>query len=83
MKGVAAMAIKVINISLPEELLRQIDEAAAKENRGRSEFLRESARQRISDQRWRALQRIGMERARALGIQTEADVEDVLDSLPE
>lgn len=77
------MATKVINISLPEELLQQIDEAAARENRGRSEFLRESARKRISDQRWRALQRIGMERARELGIRTEDDVEDFLDSLPE
>lgn len=77
------MATKVINISLPEELLKQIDEAAAKENRGRSEFLRESARKRISDQRWRALQEYGMERARALGIRTEDDVEDFLDSLPE
>ncbi|HEV2108888.1 MAG TPA: ribbon-helix-helix domain-containing protein [Thermomicrobiales bacterium] len=77
------MATKLINISLPEELLRQIDEAAAKENRGRSEFLRESARRRISDQRWRALQEIGAKRARELGISTEDDVEDFLDSLPE
>ena len=77
------MATKVINISLPEELLKQIDEAAAKENRGRSEFLRESARKQISDQRWRALQAYGMMRARELGIRTEDDVEDFLDSLPE
>jgi len=37
------MATKVINISLPEELLREIDAAAAAEHRTRSELLREGA----------------------------------------
>lgn len=77
------MATKVINISLPEELLKQIDEAAARENSGRSEFLRESARKRISDQRWRALQAYAAPRARAAGLFTEDDIEEYMDSLPE
>jgi metal-responsive CopG/Arc/MetJ family transcriptional regulator len=35
---------KVINITLPEDLLEEIDEAAAEERRTRSEYLREAAR---------------------------------------
>jgi metal-responsive CopG/Arc/MetJ family transcriptional regulator len=77
------MASKVINISLPEELLREIDESAAAEHRTRSEWLRESARRSLSDQRWRRIQAEVSERARAAGIFTEDDVEDLMDSLPE
>ena len=74
---------KVINISLPEELLREIDEAAAFEHRSRSELLRESAREYIDAHRWRRIQAVVSERARAAGILTEDDVEDLIDSVSE
>jgi metal-responsive CopG/Arc/MetJ family transcriptional regulator len=35
---------KVINITLPEDLLEEIDQAATEERRTRSEYLREAAR---------------------------------------
>jgi metal-responsive CopG/Arc/MetJ family transcriptional regulator len=35
---------KVINITLPEDLLEEIDQAALEERRTRSEYLREAAR---------------------------------------
>jgi metal-responsive CopG/Arc/MetJ family transcriptional regulator len=35
---------KVINITLPEDLLEEIDQAAQEERRTRSEYLREAAR---------------------------------------
>jgi Arc/MetJ-type ribon-helix-helix transcriptional regulator len=35
---------KVINITLPEDLLEEIDQAAEEERRTRSEYLREAAR---------------------------------------
>lgn len=38
------MATKVINISLPQELLAEIDRLARKEGRTRSELFREAAR---------------------------------------
>lgn len=38
------MASRVINISLPEELLREVDQVARRERRTRSEFFREAAR---------------------------------------
>ena len=38
------MRSKVINITLPEDLLEEIDQAAQEEKRTRSEYLREAAR---------------------------------------
>jgi len=38
------MASRVINISLPEGLLKEIDKRARRERRTRSEFFREAAR---------------------------------------
>lgn len=38
------MRSKVINITLPEDLLEEIDQAAQEERRTRSEYLREAAR---------------------------------------
>jgi Arc/MetJ-type ribon-helix-helix transcriptional regulator len=35
-------------ISMPDEMLRKLDEAARKEHRSRSELLREAARQRLA-----------------------------------
>lgn len=82
------MASKVINISLPEELPREIDAAAA-EHRSRSGLLRESARQylprqqTVGDERWRAIQAISSDRAGAAGLRAEDDVEAYLNALPE
>jgi len=78
------MASKVINISLPEELLREIDEMAAKEHRTRSELFRASARYYLSQRyRWREIQRLAAERAQENGILTEDDVEELVDSVSE
>ncbi len=49
------MATKVINISLPDKLLKEIDKAARRENRTRSEFLREAARRYIEAKKQPAL----------------------------
>lgn len=50
-KEARKMAVKIINISLPEELLKEIDREARKEGRTRSEFLREIARRYIEAKR--------------------------------
>lgn len=50
-KGACKMAVKIINISLPEKLLKEIDREAKRENRTRSEFLREEARRYIEAKR--------------------------------
>ncbi len=77
------MTNTVINISVPPDLLRQIDELAAADQRTRSELLNDAARRYMSDQRWRRIQAIGAERARAAGLHTEDDIEEFMDSLPD
>ena len=43
------MRSKIINISLPEPLLKQIDKSARLEARTRSDFLRQAARSYLSN----------------------------------
>lgn len=45
------MPSKVINITLPERLLQQIDRAAKQEERSRSEFFREAVRRYLEGRR--------------------------------
>lgn len=72
------MCAKVINISLPEELLREVDEFARSEKRTRSELFREAARQYIESRWWRRIRESGSKTARELGL-TDEDVERVVE----
>lgn len=45
------MSSKIINISLPEELLKKIDKSAGSEYASRSDFIRETLVRRIKGQR--------------------------------
>lgn len=47
------MKTQLINFTIPEELLRQVDKIAKKESRSRSEFLREAARRLIWEEKER------------------------------
>lgn len=64
-----------INLSLPSGLLKLVDQEAKAELRSRSELFREAARAYLArEQKWKALQNYGKERARTFGIRTEADI---------
>lgn len=71
------MGAKVINISLPEELLGEIDEFARSERRTRSELFREAARQYIESRRWRRIREAGAKTAKELGLSVD-DVERIV-----
>ena len=43
------MASKVVNISLPEELLAEVDDLAHREKRSRSELFREAGRRYLEE----------------------------------
>ena len=76
------MSAKVINISLPEDLLREIDEAARSDSRTRSEFFREAARTYMENRRWRRIRGWGSKTAKELGL-TEDDVAGLIDEYRE
>ncbi len=76
------MKVKTINISLPEQLLSEIDQRAKKEYRNRSELLKEAAVFYIQTKNnWAVLQGDLTDRAKKLGIESEDDVEDLIDSI--
>jgi Arc/MetJ-type ribon-helix-helix transcriptional regulator len=50
-----SMASKMISISLPEEMLPEIDTAARREHRSRSELIREALRRYLAGDRARIL----------------------------
>jgi metal-responsive CopG/Arc/MetJ family transcriptional regulator len=50
-----SMSSKMISVSIPEEMLPEIDSAARKEHRSRSELIREAVRRYLSPERGRIL----------------------------
>jgi CopG family transcriptional regulator/antitoxin EndoAI len=64
---------KIVSITLPPTMLKQADKLARKENRTKSELVREALRRYIVQQEYQELQRQGRERARRLGLK-QSDV---------
>jgi metal-responsive CopG/Arc/MetJ family transcriptional regulator len=76
------MATTLPSISLPKDLIEEIDAAAAELNKSPEAVVRASVRRYLKQERdWRALQEHASELARAAGIRTEDDVEDFIDSM--
>lgn len=75
------MKVKTVNISLPEQLLSEIDQKAKEEYRSRSELLKEAAVFYIrTKDNWAILQSDIVTKAKKLGISSEDDVEKMVDS---
>ena len=74
---------KVVTLSMPEEIYEQAQELAREEGRTRSELFREALRQYVDTRKWRKLQRETAERARDLGVTSDADVERIIGELRE
>ncbi|MDO8444118.1 MAG: ribbon-helix-helix protein, CopG family [bacterium] len=75
------MKVKTVNISLPEQLLVEIDQKAREEYRSRSELLKEAAVFYIrTKSNWSVLQSDIATKAKKLGIKSEDDVEKMVDS---
>ena len=73
------MAIKTVNISFPEQSLREIDKFAQKEALSRSDVLRIGAKKYIRGlSAWQDLQKIGEKQAKKLGLDTEEKIAKAL-----
>lgn len=76
------MQAKTINISLPRQVLKQIDRKAEEEYRSRSELLKEAALFYIQTKdNWSVLQKDIIARANKMGLKSEDDIEKMVDSL--
>ncbi|MBI2356037.1 MAG: ribbon-helix-helix protein, CopG family [Candidatus Doudnabacteria bacterium] len=73
------MKTRAFNIALPQELVQKIDEAARKEYRNRSEFIREAVLFRLQDLKsWERIFQAGKQAGKKLRIKSEADVDKIV-----
>ena len=73
------MTTQTLNIALPKELVKKVDEAASKEYKNRSELIREALRIYLKDmEEWEDLSKYGREVGRRMGIKSEKDVDKIV-----
>jgi len=73
------MTTQTLNIALPKELVKKVDEAASKEYKNRSELIREALRVYLKDmEEWEDLSKYGREVGRRMGIKSEKDVDKIV-----
>jgi len=76
------MKTKTVNISLPPQVLEMIDLRARQEYKSRSDLIREAALEYVRKQNnWELFRLEAARRAKELGIRTEDDVEEMIDSM--
>jgi len=71
----------ITSLSLPASLERELIKEAKAEHRTKSGLIQEAIRYYLESKRWKRLQRETAERARQLGIRSEDDVEELIDSI--
>ncbi|MEK7308332.1 MAG: ribbon-helix-helix protein, CopG family [Nitrospirota bacterium] len=69
---------KVMTLSLPPEMVKEVDKLTKEEKRTKSELFREALRKYISDKRWKQIRQWGMKTSRELSISTEEDVNELI-----
>lgn len=74
------MKAKIINISIPEPLLKDADVAAKEESRSRSDIFREAMRSYLMRRELNELRSYGKQKADELGIKPE-DVDGLVSDL--
>lgn len=76
------MNVKTINVSFPPELLKEIDRKAKEEYRSRSELLKDATLMYIQTKNnWQVLQKDLSTKAKKMGIKSQEDIEEMVDSL--
>jgi len=71
-------ATKIQTLSLPPEMVEQIEKLAKEENMTKSELFREAVREYLRRKRWEKIREYGAKKAVELGIKEE-DVERLID----
>ena len=73
------MNTQTLNIALPKDLVKKVDELAKKEYRNRSELIREALRVYISDKKeWNDILDYGKKVGKKMGIKSEDDVNKIV-----
>ena len=77
------MATQLVSVSLPDQLIEELDTEARKESRSRDEIVEEATRYYLRKSRWRGIQAVVSRRGREMGLETEDDIEELVDSIKE
>jgi metal-responsive CopG/Arc/MetJ family transcriptional regulator len=73
------MNTQTLNIALPEDLIKKVDELAKKEFRNRSDLIREALRSYIkSSEKWEELFSYGASVAKKMGITSEDEINRIV-----
>ena len=73
---------KVINMSLPLPLYEDLDKVAKKQEVSRSEILKRALRSYLKEEeRWQMIRKWGKSQGKRLGIQSEKDIERIIDEV--
>lgn len=73
------MNTQTLNIALPKDLVKKVDELAKKEYRNRSELIREALRVYLTDKKeWNDLLDYGKKVGKKMGIKNEEDVNKIV-----
>ena len=73
------MNTQTLNISLPREMVKKVDELAKKEYRNRSELIRQALRRYLEDRyEWENLLSYGKKIGKKMGIKSEKQVNDIV-----
>jgi len=74
------MQSQTLNISLPKDLIKRVDELAKKEYKNRSELIREALRGYVEDKNeWEEIFEEGKKMGKKMGIKSEEDVYRIVD----
>ena len=75
---------KILNISLPPELYREVEKLSREQAKAKGEFVREVIRQYVAtDKRWKQIRKWGEESALRIGVKDQRDVEDMIEQYRE
>jgi CopG family transcriptional regulator/antitoxin EndoAI len=67
-----------MTLSLPPEMVKEVDKLTKDEKRTKSELFREALRKYINDKRWQQIRRWGMETEKKSGVSTEEEVDKLI-----
>jgi CopG family transcriptional regulator/antitoxin EndoAI len=71
---------KILSVSVPDELVEEVEAAASAQGRTKSDLVREALRRHLELERFRALQRFGRVQAERRGFGPE-DAEELVDEV--
>ncbi len=69
---------KIMTLSLPPEMVKEVERIVKEENRTKSELFREALRRYINDKRWLQIRQWGLKISRKLEVSTEEDVDKLI-----